>query len=105
MNESMDRVLADWLREGPERGPREGLDRALAATRHVGQRPGWTLPERWLPVRLTMTRTRSQRPIFTFGSIALLIVALVAAVLVHRVATAAAAAAVPQRRHRVRAGR
>ena len=40
MNESMDRVLADWLREGPESGPREGLERALAATRRVGQKPG-----------------------------------------------------------------
>ena len=58
MNESIDRVLADWLDEGPEHGPREGLERALAATRRVGQRPGWTLPERWLPMQLTMTRTR-----------------------------------------------
>ena len=45
MNESMDRVLADWLNEGPENGPREGLERTLAATRRVGQRPGWTFPE------------------------------------------------------------
>ena len=50
MNESTDRLLVDWLREGPERGPREGLERALAATHRVGQRPGWTLPERWLPM-------------------------------------------------------
>ena len=82
MNESMDRVLADWLREGPESGPGEGLDRALAATRHVGQRPGWTLRERWVPVRLTMTGTRPHRAIVMFASIALLIMALVAAVLV-----------------------
>ena len=63
MNESMDRVVAEWLHEGPENGPREGLERALAATRRVGQRPGWTFPERWLPMQLTMARTPSPRPI------------------------------------------
>jgi Tol biopolymer transport system component len=81
MNESQDRVLADWLHEGPESGPREGLERALAATRRVGQRPGWTLPERWLPMQLTMARTPSMRPIFAIVVLALLIVALVAAAL------------------------
>jgi Tol biopolymer transport system component len=81
MNESMDRVLADWLREGPESGPREGLERALAATRRVGQKPGWTFPERWLPMQLTMARTPSLRPILATVTLALLIVALVAAAL------------------------
>ena len=51
MNESMDRALADWLREGPEHGSREALERALAATRRTPQRPGWTFPERWLPMQ------------------------------------------------------
>jgi len=81
MNESMDRVLADWLREGPEQGPREGLERALAATRRVGQKPGWTLPERWLPMQLTMVRTPSLRPILAIVMMALLTLALVATAL------------------------
>ena len=81
MNESIDRVVADWLDEGPERGPRDGLERALAATRRVGQRPGWTIPERWLPMQLTMTRTPSQRPIVALAMLALLMVALVATTL------------------------
>src|SRR5262245_7424887 len=81
MNESMDRVLAYWLHEGPESGPREGLERALAATRRVGQRPGWTLPERWIPMQLTMARTPSLRPILALVMLALLIVALVATAL------------------------
>ena len=81
MIESMDRVVADWLHEGPERGPRDGLERALAATRRVGQRPGWTFFERWLPMQLTMTRTRSRRPIFAIVALALLILALVATAL------------------------
>ena len=67
MNESMDRVLADWLREGAEEGPREGLERSLAATRRVAQRPGWTLPGRWIPMELTIRvfsrfRTRARTP-------------------------------------------
>ncbi len=81
MNESMDRVLADWLHEGPEEGPREGLERSLAATRRVRQRRGWTLPERWIPMELTMARTRVQRPILAIVMLALLIVAVVAATL------------------------
>jgi Tol biopolymer transport system component len=81
MNESMDRVLVDWLREGPEHGPREGLERALAATRRVGQRPGWTFLERWLPMQLTLARTPSLRPILAIVTLALLIVALVATAL------------------------
>jgi Tol biopolymer transport system component len=81
MKESMDRVVADWLHEGPEHGSREGLERTLAATRRVGQRPGWTIPERWLPMQLTMTRTRSQRSVFAIVTLALLIVALVATAL------------------------
>ena len=81
MNESMDRVLADWLREGPEQGPREGLERALAATRRVGQKPGWALLERWLPMQLTMARTPSLRPILAAVTLALLIAALVATAL------------------------
>lgn len=82
MNETIDRQLADWLHEGPETGPGEGLERALAATRRVGQRPGWTLPERWIPRRLSMTPTWSRRPIIVFAILALLVVALVATALV-----------------------
>jgi len=82
MNESMERVLADWLREGPDQGPREGLERTLAATRRVRQRPGWTFPERWIPLELTMLRTPSQRPLLAFLTLALLVLAIVAAILV-----------------------
>ena len=77
MNEPMDRVFADWLREGPESGPGAGLTEALAATRRTGQRPGWTLPERWLPVQLTMTRMPSLRPLLAIIVLALLTAALV----------------------------
>jgi hypothetical protein len=79
MNESMDHVLADWLHEGPESGPLDGLERSLAATRRVGQRPGWTLPGRWIPMELTVARTRVQRPILAMVMLGLLTVAVVAA--------------------------
>jgi hypothetical protein len=44
-----DPAIGAWLQEGPERGPQHGLERALAATRRVSQRPGWVFPRRWLP--------------------------------------------------------
>jgi Tol biopolymer transport system component len=44
-----DATVADWLREGPETGPRYGLDRALAATHRIEQRPGWLFPRRYVP--------------------------------------------------------
>jgi Tol biopolymer transport system component len=81
MNESMDRVFADWLREGPETGPGAGLAGALDATRRTDQRPGWTFPERWLPMQLTMTRTPSLRPLLTIIVLAMLIATLVATAL------------------------
>ena len=53
MNDHSDRQLSAWLREGPERGPQHGLERALAAARRTGQRPGWTFHERVPMLRLT----------------------------------------------------
>jgi Tol biopolymer transport system component len=82
MNDPIDRLLTDWLREGPDRGPREGLERALATTGRIGQRPGWTLPERWLPGDLTKTRTPSRRPLLALVAVALLIAALVIAAVI-----------------------
>lgn len=78
MNEPMDRALAGWLRDGPDRGPREGLERTLAATRSTSQRPGWAIPERWLPMQLTMQRVPAMRPVLYLALVALLVAALVA---------------------------
>ena len=60
MNESMDRALADWLREGPEHGAqRESLERCPCRDPSGrSQRPGWTFPERWLPMQLTLPSAR-----------------------------------------------
>jgi Tol biopolymer transport system component len=79
------RVLADWLQEGPDRGSNEALERALAATRRSSQRPGWAIPERWNPMQLTAVRVPNLRPLYVLTLVALLIVALaVAAALVGR---------------------
>jgi Tol biopolymer transport system component len=76
-----DRQIAAWLADGPHEGPPESLARALAATRRTRKRPRWTFPERWIPMQLTMTRTRSQRPLLAIVMLVLLMVALVAATL------------------------
>jgi Tol biopolymer transport system component len=81
MNKSTDQALAAWLHEGPESGPRESLERALAATRRTSQRPGWTFPERWLPMQLTMARMPSLRPLISIIVLALLLVAIAATAL------------------------
>ena len=54
-----DSGIGAWLQEGPERGPQHGLDRALAATRRVSQRPGWVFPSRWLPAAVGGLATTS----------------------------------------------
>jgi WD40 repeat protein len=78
MSESMDRAVDAWLHERPESGSPESLERTLAATRRVGQRPGWTFPERWLPMQLTLARTQSPRPLLAIATVALLILAVAA---------------------------
>lgn len=61
MNERFDATVADWIREGPNSGPSEGLERALAATRRVSQRPGWAFPQRWLPEPVVDASARVSR--------------------------------------------
>jgi Tol biopolymer transport system component len=82
MSASFDRQVTDWLTEGPELGPRESLDRALAATRRTSQRPGWTFLERWLPMQLTMQRVVIPRSVYFLALVALLAVALAVAAIV-----------------------
>ena len=78
------RMLADWLQEGPDRGSHDALERALAATRRSSQRPGWAILERWLPMQLTAVRAPNLRPLFLLAVVALLAVALAVAALVGR---------------------
>ena len=79
MNESVDRIFVEWLQEGPERGPTEGLRRALTATHRTKQRPGWTIPERWLPMQLAMRPALNPRPFLLVVMVALLAILAVGA--------------------------
>jgi Tol biopolymer transport system component len=81
MNDSAERLLATWLSDGPDTGPREGLDRALAATRRTRQRPGWTFLERWIPMQLTMRAAVVPRSLLLLLTLALLVLTVLAAVL------------------------
>ena len=48
MPDMPDRLLVEWLQDGPDRGPQHGLERALAATRRTAQRPRWSLSGTWV---------------------------------------------------------
>ena len=74
--ERPDSALRAWLEVGPDRGRPEVLERALAATRRVPQRPSWTFPERWLHVNRTL-----------LAATAAIILVAVAAVFLRPVAT------------------
>ena len=82
MNESADRLLVTWLDEGPDRGSPEAVERAMAATRRTSQRPGWTIPERWLPMQLAIRPAGVPRPMLFLVAAALLAVALAGVLLV-----------------------
>lgn len=81
-SDRMDVVLAEWLKEGPERGPAHALERALAATRRVDQRPGWTFPGRWVPGSVAKMDGRALR----LTGVALLLVGLLLALVAFAIA-------------------
>jgi len=76
MTEPTDRWLHAWLLDGPVEGPETTLAGVLATTRTTAQRPGWTLPERWIPMELTMQRTAGPRPVLLLALLALLVAAI-----------------------------
>jgi TolB protein len=48
-----DRLISDWLDDtAPSRAPDDLLDQVLATTGTARRRPGWVIPERWLPMKL-----------------------------------------------------
>jgi Tol biopolymer transport system component len=76
MTNAPDRLISEWLADGPEQGPGHSLERALAATRRTPQRPGWTFPGRWLPAQLTLSPAALPRPLVMLVAVALLAAAL-----------------------------
>jgi hypothetical protein len=72
----VDPTFQAWLLEGPERGPADGLETTLAATRRVEQRPPWAIAEWWRPASwISPGRSRTL-------AIALLVVAITVLALV-----------------------
>ncbi len=47
MNDYDDRMFADWLQGGPERGPADGPERVYARTRTLRQHRPWAFTSRW----------------------------------------------------------
>ena len=98
--------ILDDLAAGP--AP-EYLDDVFARTGRMRQRPGWTFPERWLPMAdIARTRAFAPAPPWRLIAVALVLIALVLAALVvvgsqRKVAPPVRAG--PQRRDRVRLGR
>jgi len=57
-----DRLMAAWFEaEARVTEPPELLERTIAQRRKTRPRPAWLLPERWLPMELTMRRVRVPR--------------------------------------------
>ena len=72
--------ILDDLSAGP--AP-DYLDDVFARTGRMRQRPGWTFPERWLPVAdITRTRAFAPAPPWRLIAVALVLIALVLAALV-----------------------
>lgn len=81
--DDFDRLIAQWMEaEALVREPEHLLDSVLAQTRGTRRLPGWLLPERWIPVQLTMPLRVVPRLAPVLLLIALLLAAIVAIVLV-----------------------
>jgi Tol biopolymer transport system component len=84
MNERMtgvDLAFQAWLLDGPERGPAEGLEVALVATRQVRQRPAWQVADWWRPTSW-ISSARTRRVAIAFVVAALVVLSLVAVAIV-----------------------
>ncbi|MFL5689485.1 MAG: TolB family protein [Chloroflexota bacterium] len=72
-------TILDELASGPTP---EYLDDVFARTAPMRQRPGWTFPERWLPMAdITRSRALAPAPPWRLLAIALIVIALVAVAL------------------------
>lgn len=67
----VERVLADWLKDEARSRTPDYFSDILAQTEGTPQRPAWSFPERWLPMRV-MTFRVAARP-FPWRTIALVV--------------------------------
>jgi dipeptidyl aminopeptidase/acylaminoacyl peptidase len=74
-----DRLMTAWFdAEALVREPVDLIDRTLARTNRMRPRPAWLLPERWLPMELTMRRFDLPRGARLLALLALLVAATIA---------------------------
>ena len=79
----LERTLPEILAELAAGPTPEYLDDVFARTAPMRQRPGWTFPERWLPMAdITRSRAFAPSPPWRLLAIALVVLALVATALV-----------------------
>src|SRR5262245_30665197 len=71
----VDRLLTTWLAaDAPVREPEHLLGEVLVRTGRTRRRPGWLIPERWIPMQLTMR----WRPVPALGPVVAVIALLIA---------------------------
>jgi Tol biopolymer transport system component len=78
-----DRLMAAWFEaDARVREPDHLLDSVIERTRHARRRPGWLLPERWIPIQLTARLQPVPRlaPLLIVAALLLLALAAIAIV-------------------------
>src|SRR3954447_21001206 len=82
-DDAFDDLMASWLHDRADGTDEEAvLDAALARTARRRPRPGWSLPERWIPMELTTRLRPAPRPYAFLAIVALLVLAVAVALLV-----------------------
>jgi len=79
LHDGFDRTVSDWLHEGAGHGMPGYLDEILVETTRTRQRPWWSSPERWLPMRSTLRLSPVPRIAWLLVVVALLAALSVAA--------------------------
>src|SRR3954451_17315138 len=82
-DDAFEDLMASWLHARADgTGEEAVLDAALARTARRRPRPGWSLPERWIPTELTTRLRPTPRPYAFLAIVALLVLAVAVALLV-----------------------
>src|SRR3954454_17058392 len=81
-DDAFDDLMASWLHDRADGTDEEAvLGAALARTVRRRPRPGWSLPERWIPMELTTRFRPAPRPYVYLAVAGMLVLALAVALL------------------------
>src|SRR5258705_3597858 len=81
-NDAFEHALSDWLRADSEHRVHDHLDDLLRRTSAQGQRPAWSIVERWVPAVLAVRWSAIRRPAHLRLYVGLAIVAILIATLI-----------------------